>query len=319
MRRIIAVIVTMARPRELELLLQALGQQQRRPDAILVVANTPSRETMDLLDRHRAVRTLASQANLGGAGGFAYGILAALAAGATHVWLMDDDGLPLETSCLAALLAASEAQRADVVSPLIVDIENGSRLAFPYRLEGRWAWTRSDMAGVRHLRDFAHLFNGALVRAETFARFGIPDYRLFVRGDEIDFLHRVRRKGGLVLTLTEVAFRHPSGAADIVPLLGGRLHAVVPPDRRKRLHFFRNRGYLLRRHRLVRQALHDVVRYSLYFLLVRRGDWRGLGEWWRLTRNGFREDFRPCESPPGEIAVPVRLAPATSETTAPPR
>jgi rhamnopyranosyl-N-acetylglucosaminyl-diphospho-decaprenol beta-1,3/1,4-galactofuranosyltransferase len=300
MSRIIAVVVTMGRPRELERLLQALAQQHLRPDAIIVVENTPDRETAELLARHPEVRHLVSQCNLGGAGGFAYGILAALADGATHVWLMDDDGLPLEPHCLGALAAASDAHRADVVSPVIVDIEDASRLAFLYRVGGRWVRTRREIAKAPVVRQFAHLFNAALVRAEAFARFGIPDYRLFVRGDEVDFLHRVRRGGGLVLTVTDVAFRHPSGAPETVPLLAGRLHAVVPSDAVKRFHFFRNRGYVMRRHRLVTRALHDLVRYSLYYLVLQRGDWHGFATWCRLTLAGAREDFRPYPLPQAE-------------------
>ncbi len=294
MRRIVAVIVTMARPRELEALLESLDQQRVRPDATIVVENAPRRETAEVVRRHPEVRHLVSQRNLGGAGGFSYGILSALADGATHVWLMDDDGLPYEPDCLGALAAASDAHRAALVSPVIVDIEDASRLAFPYLVGGRWLWTRREVdAAAGPLRRTAHLFNGALVRAEAFSRFGIPDYRLFLRGDETDFLHRVLRGGGQVLTLPEVAFRHPSGDGDKVRLLGGFLHAVVPPDPGKQFYFFRNRGYLLRRHRLVMQALHDVVRYSLYFLWVRRGDFRGLARWGRTVALGMREDFRP--------------------------
>lgn len=311
MRRIVAVIVTMARPRELEALLDSLDRQRLRPDATIVVENTPRRETAEVLRRHPEVRHLVSQRNLGGAGGFSYGILSALADGATHVWLMDDDGLPLEPDCLGALAAASDARRAELVSPVIVDIEDASRLAFPYLVGGRWLWTRREVeAAGGPLRRTAHLFNGALIRAEAFSRFGIPDYRLFLRGDETDFLFRVLRGGGQVLTLPEVAFRHPSGNGDKVRLLGGLLHAVVPPDPGKQFYFFRNRGYLLRRHRLVMQALHDAARYSLYFLWVHRGDFRGLARWCRIVALGMREDFRPYraeEEGGGPVAAERRL------------
>lgn len=311
MRRIVAVIVTMARPRELEALLDSLDRQRSRPDATIVVENTPRCETAEVLRRHPEVRHLVSQRNLGGAGGFSYGILSALADGATHVWLMDDDGLPLEPDCLGALAAASDAHRAELVSPVTVDINDASRLAFPYLVGGRWLWTRREVeAAGGPLRQTAHLFNGALIRAEAFSRFGIPDYRLFLRGDETDFLFRVLRGGGQVLTLPEVAFRHPSGDGDKVRLLGGLLHAVVPPDPGKQFYFFRNRGYLLQRHRLVMQALHDVVRYSLYFLWVRRGDFRGLARWYRIVALGMREDFRPYraeEEGGGPVAAERRL------------
>ncbi len=316
MPRVVAVIVTMARPRELDVLLRAIAQQERRPDEILVVENAPRSETAAVLSRHAGVRHLPSRANLGGAGGFAYGVLAALAEGATHVWMMDDDGVPEEPDCLRRLIDGAERHRADLIAPVIVDIEDPSRLSFPYYVGSHRVLRRQELAGARPIEGFAHLFNGALVRAEAFSRFGLPDMRLFLRGDEVDFLHRVRRGGGLVMTLPDVGFRHPSGLREAVPLLGGRLHAVVPGDARKEFHFFRNRGYLLRRHRLVKQALHDVLRYGLYYLSHRRGDWRGYARWAGLMWRGIWEDFRPWRAPeappprrPGRGALPGVVLP----------
>jgi rhamnopyranosyl-N-acetylglucosaminyl-diphospho-decaprenol beta-1,3/1,4-galactofuranosyltransferase len=313
MPRVVSVIVTMDRPRELERLLQALERQELRADATIVVENLPRRETAEILARHAAVRHLVSHRNLGGAGGFAFGILAALADGATHVWLMDDDGLPRDPDCLRQLTEAIDKHEADVVAPLILDIEDEQHLAFTYFVKGQRITTRDGMARFPLVRQFAHLFNGTLVRAEAFARFGIPDYRMFLRGDEMDFLHRVRRGGGLIITVTEAGFRHPSGAAETVPIVRGRLHAVMPSDPRKQFHFFRNRGYLIRRHRLAAQALHDILRYSLLFLVVRRGDWRGLQRWCRLTFAGFREDFRSMEHLEGIGEAQPRLPAALSD------
>jgi GT2 family glycosyltransferase len=87
MRHIVAVVVTVARPRKLEALLRALDRQRPQPDATIVVENTQDCETAEVLRRHPEVRHLASRRNLGGAGGFAYGILGALTDGATHAWL----------------------------------------------------------------------------------------------------------------------------------------------------------------------------------------------------------------------------------------
>jgi len=293
-QQIAAVVVTLDRPHDLDLLLQSLDGQSRQADFILVVDNGGMPETAAVVAAHPGVRHVACARNLGGAGGFALGILTALAEGATHVWLMDDDGRPEEADCLAALLSNSIHLEADVISPVIVDIDDGDALAFPYPAGTSRTTQRRDLDRNRVIKHFAHLFNGALIRCETFARYGIPDYRLFLRGDEIDFLHRVRRGGGLVVTLPGVAFRHPSGGPETFPIVQGRLNAVVPQGAFKQYYFFRNRGYLLRRHKLVLQALSDVVRYPWYFLAYRRGDWRGAG--WGvglfLPRGG--EGIPPC-------------------------
>jgi rhamnopyranosyl-N-acetylglucosaminyl-diphospho-decaprenol beta-1,3/1,4-galactofuranosyltransferase len=308
-QRIAVVVVTLDRPRDLGLLLQSLGGQSRQADLVIVIDNGGMPETAAVVAAHPGVRHIACARNLGGAGGFALGILTALSEGATHVWLMDDDGRPEGRECLAVLLSKSTHLKSDVTSPLIVDINDGDVLAFPYPISSRRTMRRRDLDGSSVIEDFAHLFNGALVRDEAFARYGIPDYRLFLRGDEVDFLHRVRRSGGLVVTIPEVAFRHPSGAPETFPILRGRLNAVVPQGAFKQHCFFRNRGYLLRRHKLACHALSDVVRYPWYFLVHRRGDWRGLGWWLGLMRQGWREDFRPYEQSPCCLpAVPQHAA-----------
>jgi rhamnopyranosyl-N-acetylglucosaminyl-diphospho-decaprenol beta-1,3/1,4-galactofuranosyltransferase len=306
MQRIAAVVVTLDRPHDLDLLLQSLGGQRRHADLVIVVDNGNLPETASVVDAHPGARHIACARNLGGAGGFALGILTALAEGATHVWLMDDDGRPEGPDCLATLLSKSFHLQADLTSPVIVDIDDGDVLAFPYPAGTSRTTRRRDLDGNGVIEDFAHLFNGALVRAEAFARYGIPDYRLFLRGDEVDFLHRVRRGGGLVVTVPEVAFRHPSGVPETFPIVRGRLNAVVPQGTFKQYHFFRNRGYLLRRHKLVLQALSDIVRYPWYFLAHRRGDWQGLGWWLGLMRQGWREDFRPYEPPSSRLPTDPR-------------
>lgn len=295
---IVAVIVTMDRPRELETLLKVLTEQRRRADITIVVENSTNPQTAAVIAAHSHVRHVVSRRNLGGAGGFALGILLALAEGATYVWLMDDDGLPEAPDCLDGLFAQAVTLQADVTSPVIIDIGDESTLAFPYFIGGRRVTERHDLAGRHVIKHFAHLFNGALIKAETFARFGVPDYRLFVRGDEVDFLHRVRRGGGLVATIPDIGFRHPPGTPETFPIMSGRLHAVVPVERFKQYHFFRNRGYVLRRHKLVLQALSDVVRYPWHYLVARGGDWEGFRWWLDLMIQGWREDFRPCELEP---------------------
>jgi rhamnopyranosyl-N-acetylglucosaminyl-diphospho-decaprenol beta-1,3/1,4-galactofuranosyltransferase len=288
----------MNRPEELRALLGSIATQTRRPDLSIVIDNGGGADTAAVLAGQSGVRHVVSHTNLGGAGGFALGISLALAEGATQVWLMDDDGLPGDSRCLEHLLATSDGQDADLVSPIIVDFNDSSVLAFPYFLGLKRLSRTSEVTSLPQIENFAHLFNGALVRGRAFARFGMPDYRLFIRGDEVDFLHRVRRGGGRIITLTHCTFRHPSGAPETVPLMGGRLHAVVPNTELKKFYFFRNRGYLLRQHRLVKQALSDLVRYPLYFLVTQNGDWRGLSRWVKATLRGMRHDFSPFEGTP---------------------
>ena len=236
---------------------------------------------------------LRSLRNLGGAGGFCYGIFHALARNPEAIWLMDDDGYPEHADCLSGLHRAMVEGAYDMVSPLVLDVADATQLAFYYYRQGRPIKRRGELRPGERFELFAHLFNGALVRADAFVRFGMPRFELFFRGDEVDFMYRLKRGGARFCTITDVAFLHPSGARDTVPIMGGRYHAVVPASVATRHYFYRNRGNLYREFWLVRSICHDVLRYGWLFLITRRGDLAGLREWVEAVWMGWTRRFLP--------------------------
>lgn len=227
-----------------------------------------------------------SLANLGGAGGFSLAILTALATGADRVWLMDDDAHPEQPDCLEILLEEAARRELSVVSPLIVAPQDHGALAFSYRLEGRITHSRAELEPLGFLPGHATFFNGALVAEDVFFRIGLPDLKLFLRGDEVDFLVRLRRSGLPFGTTTRAAVAHPPGWAEEHVVIPGRLKVVVPGTAFKRAHFFRNRGWTTWRYKRVVQLGADLVGYPLYYL--RRGDVRGLASWAGRYVGGMR-------------------------------
>ena len=100
-----AVVVAYQRDKEVERPLKALAQQSTKLSGIIVVDDAHQASTACLSERHSA-HYIGSKRNLGGAGGFALGMMSALAHGAEHIWLWDDDGFPEDEHCLGLLLAA---------------------------------------------------------------------------------------------------------------------------------------------------------------------------------------------------------------------
>src|SRR4051812_3840283 len=128
------VLVTHRRPDELAKSLDALSAQSRRPDHLVVVDNDDDERVRDLVDGQPVPTTyLGSRRNLGGAGGFALGMLHALALGADWVWCADDDGRPGSPSVLATLMACAEQHGLAEVSPMVCDMDDAQSLAFPLR------------------------------------------------------------------------------------------------------------------------------------------------------------------------------------------
>src|SRR3954465_10904248 len=129
---VFGVLVTHRRPDELTKSLDALTTQSRALDPLIVIDNDSDERIRDLVAGQPVPSTyLGSRRNLGGAGGFALGMLHALTLGADWVWLADDDGRPKDAEVLATLLACADRHGLAEVSPMVCDIDDPDRLAFP--------------------------------------------------------------------------------------------------------------------------------------------------------------------------------------------
>jgi rhamnopyranosyl-N-acetylglucosaminyl-diphospho-decaprenol beta-1,3/1,4-galactofuranosyltransferase len=287
---VVAVVVTRHRRELLAESLKALATQTRVPDHLVVVDNGPDQPVNDLVEQCPLPTTyLASHRNLGGAGGFALGILHALSLGADWVWLADDDGRPADENVLAVLLEEAERRNLAEISPVVTNIENPDKLAFPMRRGLTWKRSAADL-GTDFLPGIASLFNGALFRASTLDVVGVPDYRLFFRGDEVEVHRRLVRSGLPFGTSLKVAYVHPDGSDEFKPMLGGRFHAQDPENQIKRYYTYRNRGYLLSQPGMRKLGALEVFRFGLYFLAVKK-DPKAFVEWLKLVRLGQRERF----------------------------
>lgn len=289
---VVAVVVTHQRLELLATSLDAIAQQSRRPDHVVVVDNGVDQPAADVVAAcGLPVTYLLSRRNLGGAGGFALGMLHALSLGADWVWCADDDGRPGDAHVLEELIRVAEQHDLAEVSPLVADLQDPDRLAFPLRRGLRWRRSRSDFADQPLIEGYASLFNGALFRAQALETVGVPDLRLFFRGDETEIHRRLRRSGLAFGTATTVTYLHPEGTSEFEPILGGRLSAQYPSNAVKRYYTYRNRGYLMGQRGLRWLLPLEVVRFTWFFAVTRR-DLPGLREWLRLTRQGRREHMR---------------------------
>jgi rhamnopyranosyl-N-acetylglucosaminyl-diphospho-decaprenol beta-1,3/1,4-galactofuranosyltransferase len=277
--------VTFDRPRELAVLLKAINEQTASVSTICLV-DSGTVPAKGVAAQHENVDYIRSEANLGGAGGFSLAVLKAVASGADWVWMMDDDAEPADAECLATLIREAEARDLEAVVPLVVAPGHPDQLSFFFRLDGKVTHDRAALEKVGFLPNDGHFFNGALIRSDVFFKVGLPDMRLFIRGDEVDFTIRLRKAGIRFGTVTTAAIMHPHAFSETKHVFGARWHVIVPEGAFKRYYYYRNRGYLIRRHFRVKSLVADVGGYLGYFL--RRGDLRGLADWFRAFSAGLR-------------------------------
>ncbi len=290
--RTAAVIVTHNRVELLRHSLEQVVGQTHPVEWVIVVDNAAQDEVRALLSDLAAGRGvyLPSRTNLGGAGGFAYGFLHALALGADAVWCADDDGRPADDHVLETLYATAERHGLSEVSPIVVNLEDPEKLAFPLRQGLTWKRTTSELEGD-FLPQYASLFNGALIAAGAMERIGVPDYRLFIRGDEVEYHRRLAQSGLAYGTALTTSYLHPDGSGEFLPIMGGRAHAQWPDNDTKRYFTYRNRGYIMNQRGMRAMKLQEVVRFGWFFLVQKKSP-REFMRWVSLLRMGAREDFR---------------------------
>jgi len=287
---VVAVVVTRHRRDLLAESLKVLAAQTRPVDHLVVVDNGPDQPARDVVANCGVPFTyLPSHHNLGGAGGFALGMLHALAMGADWVWLADDDGRPADENVLQVLLEEAERRSLAEVSPMVTSIDAPEKLAFPLRRGLTWKRSTAEL-GTDFLPGIASLMNGALFRASTLDVTGVPDLRLFVRGDEVEMHRRLVRSGLPFGTSLRTAYLHPNGSDEFKPMLGGRFHAQDPENAVKRYYTYRNRGFLLSQPGMRKLGALELLRFGLYFVGVKR-DPKSFVEWLKLVRQGRRERF----------------------------
>ncbi|GAA1914615.1 glycosyltransferase family 2 protein [Arthrobacter gandavensis] len=278
--------VTFDRPDDVKTLLGALAAQSAGISSVALVDSGKS-PVKDIAESSAAnVNYVRSETNLGGAGGFSLAILTAMASGADWIWIMDDDAHPEDPGCLQALIDGANERGLDVILPLVVAPGKPDTLSFHFRIDGRLTHDRAEVAKAGFIPGVGHFFNGALIRRDVFFRVGLPDLKLFIRGDETDFMIRLRKAGIPFGTLTTVALSHPAAWSEVREILGGRLHVLVPDTEFKRFFFYRNRGHLTRKYKRVRSLAADAVGYPVHFARTR--DLRGFRSWLRAYAGGFR-------------------------------
>ncbi|HWD07376.1 MAG TPA: glycosyltransferase family 2 protein [Amycolatopsis sp.] len=287
---VVAVVVTRHRRELLADSLKIIAAQTRPVDHLVVVDNGPDQSAREVVAAYPLPSTyLPSHRNLGGAGGFALGMLHALALGAEWVWLADDDGRPADENVLQILLEEAQTRGLAEVSPVVANINSPAKLAFPLRRGLTWKRSSAEL-GTDFLPGIASLMNGALFRASTLDVTGVPDLRLFFRGDEVELHRRLVRSGLPFGTSLRTTYLHPDGSDEFKPMLGGKFHAQDPENEVKRYYTYRNRGYLLSQPGMRKIGALEVVRFGLYFVGVKR-DPKAFLQWLRLVRQGRAEKF----------------------------
>ncbi len=225
MKKTCAVIVTYNRKLLLFENIKSLVTQSTKFNEILIVDNHSNDGTEEFIRSKIDLKSdnisfLRLNENIGGAGGFFEGTKYAYEKGYDFVFLMDDDGRPLNN------------QTFDLIYQKAIQIENENNLIF---LNSLVINDKNELSfGLRNISKLDELstkskngiyvgsvnpFNGTLINSKLIKRIGFPNKDFFIKGDENDYQTRAHLAGAFIGTIIESLYFHPSPLKKTVKFL----------------------------------------------------------------------------------------------------
>lgn len=197
MTRVAAVVVTYNRCDMLKQCVEHLRAQKLAGGIsldVLVIDNASTDDTLYTLTPYLedgAVIYYNTGANLGGAGGFAYGMRVAVEAGYDLLWVMDDDCLPSPTALDALLGAGTRVGEWGLLSS-VAKWKDGSICAMNVQRHPLFKNIEDFTPEVQPctLASFVSLLVPAVVVREV----GLPYAEFFIWTDDWEFTRRISRK-----------------------------------------------------------------------------------------------------------------------------
>lgn len=262
MNKVAAVVVTYNRIDLLKQCVEAL-LKQKYPCDILLVNNNSTDGTeewaLELLNKFENIKYHNTGANLGGAGGFNYGMRWAVESGYEFVWVMDDDCLPKE-NCLE-LFMEYETTHSGEYGFLSSKVLWQDQSICVMNVPRAGVYSNNKDFKSKTVRISMASFVSLFVPARIIKNVGLPIKEFFIWTDDWEFTRRISQKYSCYL-LNESVVIHKSKSN-----IGANI-ATDSIDRLDRFFYlYRNDVYLYRREG-TKGFFYEAVRLSYHILRI---------------------------------------------------
>lgn len=200
-----AVIVTYNRKEMLLKCLDCVLNQTVADLDIILVDNASSDGTYTEIEKlnEKRIKYFNTGANLGGAGGFAFGIKKALENGYDYCWIMDDDTLP-NVDSLTSMLEKIAIVKASYLCSRVLWTD-GSACVMNTPPNGKPGCLHDEKALDLHLIQIKGCsFVSCLVDMSIVEKAGLPIAEFFIYGDDVEFTRRLESFGAGYIDLDSV-------------------------------------------------------------------------------------------------------------------
>ncbi len=248
LKKVAAVVVTYNRLELLKKCIAALENQIYGCDIIITdnaSADNTARWVQSYIEKKDNIHYFNTGANLGGAGGFNFGMRKAVEMGYDYVWIMDDDCIPnpdsLEKLMSADTVLGGSANYGFLSSKVLWT--DGS-LCLMNRQKFKKQATDNDCLSEKGLIPVTQAtFVSLLFPAENIRKAGLPIKEFFIWGDDIEYTRRISVRMDMPSYLVE-----DSTVVHAMAQNTGSNIATDVPERIGRYNYaFRNENYLYRK------------------------------------------------------------------------
>lgn len=263
MNKVAAIVVTYNRKKLLLENINCLLKQTTKPDLdIIIIDNASTDDTKEalqpLLDKKELVY-INTGSNLGGAGGFQFGIKYAVERGYTYIWVMDDDCMPTSTALEEFIrqdrilkgnygyLSSQVKWRDDSICTM-----NIQRKTLFKNVED----FKSDLVPIK-MASFVSLF----LPTKTVLQLGLPIKEFFIWTDDWEYTRRISKHYTCYLANKSIV-KHKSNSN-----IGANIANDTPVRLNRYRYLYRNDVYLYKREGL-QGFLYELVRLSYHALKV---------------------------------------------------
>lgn len=260
-KSVIAVVVTYNRKKLLLECIHAL-LNQTYPDLRIFIIDNASTDGTESIVRNNIeepnVEYYNTGSNLGGAGGFQFGIRKAVDAGCDYVWVMDDDSIPEHDALMQLMLNGSKLKTWGFLASRVLWTDHKlCRMNIPK--DERLHPLRGELAG--NIRVGSATFVSVIFPVSVIKEVGLPIKEFFIWSDDLEYTRRITLKYPAYLV----------GDSIVIHKCGTNNGANIATDVEERIdrykYAYRNEVYVYRREG-VNGYLHLFARTPLHILRV---------------------------------------------------
>ena len=195
--KVIAVVVTYNRKELLKKSINALLEQEYQYFDILIVDNASTDGTKEYINEllnNPKIKYENTGSNLGGAGGFNYGMKKAVNLGYEYIWIMDDDTIPYKDSLKELMNADSVLKGQYGYFSSVAIWKDGTPCKMNRQKICKDWYNEANYLKYSLIQTYYSSFVSFFTKASVIKDIGLPIKDFFIWGDDVEYSNRISKK-----------------------------------------------------------------------------------------------------------------------------